>query len=94
MALNNSELTEKMMAQAIDLSRAWKHHYLGLEHLFAAACRVDDNIAESLSRFGITSSDLENGILDFVPIGDPDPLWDGMPETPRYRRLMKSTVFE
>ena len=94
MALNNSELTEKMMAQAIDLSRAWKHHYLGLEHLFAAACRVDGNIAESLSRFGITSSDLENGILDFVPIGDPDPLWDGMPETPRYRRLMKSTVFE
>ncbi|MDO5297753.1 MAG: ATP-dependent Clp protease ATP-binding subunit, partial [bacterium] len=94
MALNNSELTEKMMAQAIDLSRAWKHHYLGLEHLFAAACRVDGSIAESLSRFGITSSDLESGILDFVPIGDPDPLWDGMPETPRYRRLMKSTVFE
>ena len=41
MPLNPSENTERVRAQAIDLSRAWRHHYLGVEHLFAAACRLD-----------------------------------------------------
>ncbi len=94
MALNKSELTERMLAQAIDLSRAWKHYYLGIEHLFAAACRVDGSIAQALRNFGINSTDLENGMLDFVPVGDSEPMWEGMPETPRLRRLMKSTVYE
>lgn len=94
MALNNSEATERVLAQAIDLSRSWRHHYLGIEHVFAAACRLDGAIGASLGRFGVSITDLEKGILTLVPSGDESAPWEGMPQTPRYRRLMKTMVFE
>ncbi len=93
-ALNNSEATERVLALALDLSRSWKHFYLGVEHLFAAACRQDNAIGAALSGAGISLSELEEGILSLVPPGDDAPLWDGTPETPRCRRLMKSLVNE
>jgi ATP-dependent Clp protease ATP-binding subunit ClpC len=94
MPLNPSENTERVRAQAIDLSRAWRHHYLGIEHLFAAACRLDGACGAALSGAGIPVSELEEAILELVPLGDEAPLWDGIPETPRLRRLMKTMVSE
>ena len=94
MALNNSEATERVLARAQELSRSWKHYYLGIEHIFMAACQLDGGLANALSDVGVSVGELEEGILAFVPPSDDGPLWDGMPETPRYRRLMKSTVTE
>jgi len=94
MPLNPSENTERVRAQAIDLSRAWRHHYLGIEHMFAAACRLDGTCGAALGGVGVPVSDLEAGILELVPPGDDIPLWDGIPETPRLRRLMKTMVSE
>lgn len=94
MALNNSEATERVLARAQELSRSWKHYYLGIEHIFMAACQLDGGLANALSDVGVSNSELEEGILALVPPSDDGPLWDGMPETPRYRRLMKSTVTE
>ncbi len=94
MPLNPSENTERVRAQAIDLSRAWRHHYLGIEHLFAAACRLDGACGATLGGFGVPVSELEEGILELVPPGDETPLWEGVPESPRLRRLMKTTASE
>ncbi|NMA28932.1 MAG: ATP-dependent Clp protease ATP-binding subunit [Burkholderiales bacterium] len=94
MPLNPSENTERVRAQAIDLSRAWRHHYLGIEHLFTAACRLDGACGAALSGVGIPVSEMEEAILELVPLGDETPLWDGIPETPRLRRLMKAMVSE
>ncbi len=92
--MNLSENTERARAQALELSRTWKHHYLGVEHLFAAACRLDGACGAALGRAGVPVSELEAGILELVPPGDDVPLWEGVPETPRLRRLMKTTVNE
>lgn len=92
--MNNSEATERVLALALDLSRSWRHFYLGIEHLFAAVCRQDNSVASCLSGAGVSISELEEGILSLVPPGDESPLWDGTPETPRCRRLMKSLVNE
>ena len=97
MALNNSEAMERVIARANELSRAWRHFYLGIEHCFVAACKADGSLAEALSDVGVTLAELEEGILEFVPSSDDEPLWDvsdKLPETPRYRRLVKTMVPE
>ena len=97
MAINNSEATERVIARANQLSRSWKHYYLGIEHFFAAACQLDRSLAEALEDVGVPLSDLEEGILEFVPSSDDEPMWDiseKLPETPRYSRLMKTMVPE
>ncbi len=92
--MNLSENTERARAQALELCRTWKHHYLGVEHLFVAACRLDGACGAALGRVGVPVSELEAGILDLVPPGDEVAIWEGIPETPRLRRLMKTTVNE
>ena len=97
MAINNSEATERVIARANQLSRSWKHYYLGIEHFFAAACQLDRSLADALEDVGVPLSELEEGILEFVPSSDDEPMWDiseKLPETPRYSRLMKTMVPE
>ncbi len=97
MAINNSEATERVIARANQLSRSWKHYYLGIEHFFVAACQLDRSLAEALEDVGVSLSELEEGILEFVPSSDDEPMWDiseKLPETPRYSRLMKTMVPE
>ena len=94
MALNNSEATERVISRALELSQRWRHYYLGVEHFFTAACQLDSKLESALSEVGLSLQELEEGILEFVPSSDDGPLWDGTPETPRYRRLMKTMVPE
>ncbi|MGM9991721.1 MAG: AAA family ATPase, partial [Candidatus Bruticola sp.] len=94
MAINNSEATERVIARAGELSRSWKHYYLGVEHFFAAACQLDRSLAEAIADEGVPLSELEEGIANLVPPQDDPPLWDGIPETPRYRSIMKTIVPE
>lgn len=88
MPLHFSQASEKVRSLAAELSRRWKHHYLSTEHYFAAACRLDPAVSGALGRHGVTVEDLEAGILELVPEGDDRPLWEGMPESPRLRRIL------
>ena len=74
MAINNSEATERVIARANQLSRSWKHYYLGIEHFFAAACQLDRSLADALEDVGVPLSELEEGILEFVPSSDDEPM--------------------
>ncbi|MBI3928028.1 MAG: ATP-dependent Clp protease ATP-binding subunit [Armatimonadetes bacterium] len=92
MALHLSESAERLKDKAIELTRKWKHFYLSTEHYFAAACHVDSACRAFLERKGLDLQGLEDEILDFVPEGDEVPIWEGIPETPRLRRVMGKNV--
>ena len=88
MPLHLSETAEVVKRRAMDLSRRWKHHYLSCEHLFLACCIEDKGCEDWLSGRGFSIDEFEEHILDFVPTGDDKPIWEGVPESPRLRRVM------
>ena len=88
MPLHLSDSSEAVKKRALDLSRRWKHHYLSCEHLFLACCIEDHTCEEWLSNRGYSIDDFEEHILDLVPTGDDKPIWDGIPESPRLRRVL------
>lgn len=88
MPLHLSDASESVKRRALDLSRRWKHHYLSCEHLFLACCIEDHACEEWLSGRGFSIDDFEEHILDLVPTGDDKPIWDGIPESPRLRRVL------
>lgn len=88
MPLHLSDAAEAVKRRALDLSRRWKHHYLSCEHLFLACCIEDHACEEWLSGRGFSIDDFEEHILDLVPTGDDKPIWEGIPESPRLRRVM------
>ncbi|HXE72331.1 MAG TPA: ATP-dependent Clp protease ATP-binding subunit, partial [Candidatus Nitrosotenuis sp.] len=92
--LHLSPASEQVKAAAIELCRQWRHHFLGVEHLFAAACRLDPACSASLSRRGLACESLEEQILDLEPPGDERPIWEGIPETPRLRRVLSKLAQE
>lgn len=88
MALHWSKSSEEVKTLAADLSRRWKHHYLSTEHFFYACCQVDGDCSRWLSRRGFQLPALEEEILRWVPEGDEVPIWEGMIESPRLRRVI------
>jgi ATP-dependent Clp protease ATP-binding subunit ClpC len=88
MALHWSEASESVKATAVEASKRWKHHYLGVEHFLYAICLKDSSCRSWLGRRSLSIPDLEKEILILVPEGDEIPGWDGMPESPRLRRII------
>jgi ATP-dependent Clp protease ATP-binding subunit ClpC len=88
MALHLSESAERAKARARDLSSKWKHHYLSCEHLFLACCIEDAGCEGWLAEQGFSIDEFEEQVLDLVPLGDDKPIWDGIPESPRWRRVI------
>jgi ATP-dependent Clp protease ATP-binding subunit ClpC len=88
MPLHLSDSSEAVKRRSLDLSRRWKHHYLSCEHIFLACCIEDHACEEWLSGRGFSIDDFEEHILDLVPSGDDKPIWDGIPESPRLRRVL------
>lgn len=88
MPLHLSEQSELVRRRALDLTRRWKHHYLSCEHIFLGCC-IEDRVCEQwLADRGFSIDDFEEHILDIVPTGDNNPIWEGVPETPRLRKVM------
>ena len=88
MPLHLSDTAEGVKRRAQDLSRRWKHHYLSCEHLFLACCIEDRACEEWLAGRGFSIDEFEEHTLDLVPSGDEKPIWDGIPESPRLRRVL------
>ena len=88
MPLHLSDTSETVKARARDLSKRWKHHYLSCEHFFLACCIEDSGCEGWLNDQGFSIDEFEEAIIDLVPIGDDKPIWEGMPESPRLRRVM------
>lgn len=88
MPLHYSDTSEAVRARAKDLSRRWKHHFLSCEHLFLACCIEDSGCEGWLSDHGFSIEEFEESVVDLVPVGDDRPLWEGMPESPRLRRVL------
>ena len=87
MPLHWSEASEEIKTTAIEISKRWKHHYLSTEHYLHSLCRVNSNCQEWLRRRGLSVAELEEDILRLVPEGDEVPLWEGINESPRLRRI-------
>lgn len=94
MALHLSESAESVKARAADLSRRWKHHYISCEHIFLACCIEDSGCEGWLNDQGFSIEEFEEAIIDLVPMGDDKPIWDGLPESPRIRRIMSRNAQE
>ena len=94
MALHFSKESEICKSRARDLSLRWKHHFLSCEHIFLACCIEDPKCETWLSDQGFSIEEFEECILDLIPLGDDTPIWNGMPESPRLRRLMSKPVQE
>lgn len=92
MALHLSDTSERVKARARDLSAKWKHHYLSCEHYFLACCIEDPHCESWLAEQGFSIDEFEEHILDLVPVGDDKPIWEGIPESPRLRRIMTKDV--
>ncbi len=76
-----------MKQRAVDLTRKWKHFWLSTEHFFLAACIEDPECERFLQRKGMTIEDFEESVLKLLPEGDDTPIWEGIPESPRLRRI-------
>ena len=87
MPLHLSETSEKVKARAQDLSAKWKHHYLSCEHFFLACCIEDPRCENWLAEHGFSIDEFEERVLELVPVGDDKPIWEGIPESPRLRRV-------
>lgn len=87
MALHWSAASEEAKKLAHELSVRWKHHYLSTEHYAYACCQVDGECSRWLNRRGLSLAQLEEEVLVRVPEGDEVPIWEGMPESPRLRRI-------
>jgi ATP-dependent Clp protease ATP-binding subunit ClpC len=92
MALHLSDTAERVKARARDLSAKWKHHYLSCEHFFLACCIEDPGCEGWLAEQGFSIDEFEEHVLDLVPVGDDKPIWDGIPESPRLRRIMSKSA--
>jgi len=92
MALHFSESAEAVKTRARDLSTRWRHQYLSCEHYFLACCIEDPECEGWLNEQGFSIEEFEEFILDLVPLGDEKPIWEGMPESPRLKRLMGKPV--
>ena len=94
MPLHWSDASEEIKTQAIAYSKRWKHNYLSTEHYLYSLCYVNANCQEWLRRRGLSLTDLEEEILRLVPEGDEVPLWEGIPESPRLRRITNKVCQE
>ncbi|MBX3168244.1 MAG: ATP-dependent Clp protease ATP-binding subunit [Candidatus Eremiobacteraeota bacterium] len=83
-----------MKKLANELSVRWKHHYLSTEHYLYACCQLDGDCGRWLGRRGFTLQSLEEEILRWVPEGDEVPIWEGMIEAPRLRRIITKMCVE
>lgn len=88
MALHLSETAERVKVRARDLSAKWKHHYLSCEHFFLACCIEDPRCENWLAERGLSIDEFEEQVLELVPVGDDKPIWEGVPESPRLRRVL------
>lgn len=88
MPLHFSETSDAVKARAKDLSRRWKHHFLSCEHYFLACCIEDSGCEGWLTDHGFSIEEFEEAVIDLVPVGDDRPLWEGLPESPRLRRVL------
>ena len=87
MPLHLSDSSERVKARAQDLSAKWKHHYLSCEHFFLACCIEDPRCENWLAEHGFSIDEFEERVLELVPVGDDKPIWEGIPESPRLRRV-------
>lgn len=94
MALHWSQNSESVKKLANELSVRWKHHYLSTEHYLYACCQLDGDCGRWLGRRGFTLQTLEEEILRWVPEGDEVPIWEGMIEAPRLRRIITKMCVE
>ena len=94
MALHWSQNSESVKKLANELSVRWKHHYLSTEHYLYACCQIDGDCGRWLSRRGFNLQTLEEEILRWVPEGDEVPIWEGMIEAPRLRRIITKLCVE
>ncbi|MBS2039017.1 ATP-dependent Clp protease ATP-binding subunit [bacterium] len=94
MALHWSQQSESVKKLANDVSLRWKHHYLSTEHYLYACCQIDGDCGRWLGRRGFTQQTLEEEILRWVPEGDEVPIWEGMIEAPRLRRVITKLCIE
>ena len=94
MALHWSQNSESVKKLATELSVRWKHHYLSTEHYLYACCQIDGDCGRWLGRRGFTLQSLEEEILRWVPEGDEVPIWEGMIEAPRLRRIITKLCVE
>ena len=94
MALHWSQSSEEVKKFAAELSKRWKHHYLSTEHYLYACCQLDGECSRWLSRRGYQLPGLEEEILRWVPEGDEVPIWEGMIESPRLRRITSKLCVE
>ena len=88
MALHLSDTSEQVKRRAIDLTRKWKHFFLSTEHYLCAACIEDPGCERWLTGQGLSIEDFEEAVLKLVPEGDETPIWEGIPESPRMRRVL------
>ncbi|MEW6278818.1 MAG: ATP-dependent Clp protease ATP-binding subunit, partial [Candidatus Eremiobacterota bacterium] len=88
MALHLSEASEQVASRAQELSQKWRHYFLSTEHYFAAAVQLDNFCRQWLASKGLDFPALEKEILELVPTGDDTPPWDGLPQSPRLRRVL------
>jgi ATP-dependent Clp protease ATP-binding subunit ClpC len=93
-ALHWSQQSESVKKLANDMSLRWKHHYLSTEHYLYACCQIDGDCGRWLGRRGFTLQSLEEEIMRWVPEGDEVPIWEGMIEAPRLRRIITKLCTE
>jgi ATP-dependent Clp protease ATP-binding subunit ClpC len=90
MALKYSDRTERLRASAEQISKDEGHFYLGAEHLFMALLKDEPFAAQMLQTARIEQEALLEGIREIAEKGDGHPLWDGIIETPRIKKIYRN----
>jgi len=84
-----SDNSENIKQRAEQLSYRLGHFYLGCEHIFLSVLDTEDWLTAELAREGVDGEDIREAILTTTGPGDEEPLWQGIIQTPRLKKVLK-----
>lgn len=90
-----TERTQKVLFYAQQVAQAFKHGYVGTEHILVGILKEENGISQkSLNNMGVTIDNIKYLIEEYEGKGDIEISRNDTPITPRTKRLLESSLVE
>ncbi len=89
MPLLLSDTTESIREKARQICMRMGHFYLGCEHIFLAVLESEDWLSSFLEESGADPDEVATNISNICGPPDEKPMWEGIIETPRLKKIFK-----
>lgn len=89
-----TEDAKKVIEEAQNVSKEFKHGYVGTEHILLAFYRADTKAKKFLIEAGVLEDDIIELIKNYIGIGDIDYNMQDIPFTPRSKKILDESILE